>query len=494
MIMMARLLFLLWILCSMLIAFSCCRNLCSRIFFPNINEETMPYKIIEGIYTKENNNHNNFPVYRRENGNLLFYYYISKEGLKFLSFGLNLKHYIGVAAEVYSAVDPVSWLNFGSLDRSDVFGGLIYNWQFYNTRDKTNYYVAVNNLSPIIKAVCVDEDFTECNSDRLYMNVNFTDRWGNVLNDHTRDYFFRKQGVFRYLRPLYEHSRQTWYLQYTADGFWVVTERYSPSNSNDNVLMKTKDFALRPEYISKTWSVHYNGWRYMPKLRVLCRGVNSMSNTCLSKPCDSKATCIYTSGNETLCLCPSGYTGVTCSTNKQCPTPYPLAGTELVFYHSRKRPGDLGFSFCSGSYPSVRFAVCVESKYSVNPYWSRQGSACHIGNTGGTSSPRTPWNPRTPWKSPTPRARRVNFDDNPVITPVVLTSAVILELLLPFIIYCCSMCRKKSKEDRKEQENQRRFQEVGGELERRLEQVARAGSRVELDRDAQDYQRAVQEY
>ena len=121
-------------------------------FFQNINEETMPYKIIEGVYTKENNNHNNFPVYRRENGNLLFYYYISKEGLKFLSFGLNLKHYIGVAAEVYSAVDPVSWLNSGSLDRSDVFGGLIYNWQFYNTRDKTHYYVAANNSSPIIKA------------------------------------------------------------------------------------------------------------------------------------------------------------------------------------------------------------------------------------------------------------------------------------------------------------------------------------------------------
>ena len=490
----------------MLITFSCCRNLCSRIFFQNINEETMPYKIIEGVYTMENNNHNNFPVYRQENGNLLFYYYISKEGRKFLIFGLNLRHYIGVAADVYSAVDPVSWLNFGSLDRSDVFGGLIYSWQFYNTRDKTHYYVAVNNLSPIIKAVCVDEDFTECNSDRLYMNVNFTDRWGNVLNDLTRDYFFRKQGVFRNLRPLYEHSRQTWYLQYAADGFWVVIERYSPSNSNDKVLMKTKDFALRPEYISKTWSVHYNGWRYMPKLRVLCRGVISMSNTCLSNPCNSKATCIYTSGNETLCLCPSGYTGVTCSTNKQCPTPYPLSGTELNFTYPGKRPGDLGFSFCSGSYPSVRFAVCVESKYSVNPYWSRQGSACRIGNTESTSSfwtpwnlptterSWTPWNPRTPWKSPTPRARRVNFDDNPVITPVVLTSAVILELLLPFIIYCCAMCRKKSKEERKEQEDQRRFQEVGGELERRLEQVAWAGSRVELDRDAQDYQRAVLEY
>ena len=146
-------------------------------------------------------------------------------------------------------------------------------------RDKRNGYVTVSSSSPMIKAVCVDEDFRECNSDRLYLNDNFTDGRGNVVNDLTRDCFFRKQGVFRNLRPLYQHSRQTWYLQYTADGFWVVTERYSPRNSNDNVLMKTKHFALRPEYISKTWSVHYNGWRYMPKLRVLCIGVNCMSNT-----------------------------------------------------------------------------------------------------------------------------------------------------------------------------------------------------------------------
>ncbi|KAM7428014.1 hypothetical protein ABFA07_020951 [Porites harrisoni] len=123
---MARLLLSLWILCSMLIAFCSCRNLCSRIFFQNINEETMPYKIIEGVYTKENYNHNNFPVYRQENGNLLFYFHISKKGQKYLSFGLNLKDYFGVAAAVFNAVDPVSWLSSGSLNRSDVFGGLVY--------------------------------------------------------------------------------------------------------------------------------------------------------------------------------------------------------------------------------------------------------------------------------------------------------------------------------------------------------------------------------
>ena len=56
------------------------------------------------------------------------------------------------------------------------------------------------------------------------------------------------------------------------------------------------------------------------------------------------------------------------------------------------------------------------------------------------------------------------------------------------------MCKKKGKEDREEQEDQRRLQEVGRELERRLEQVARAGSQEELDRGVQDYQRTVQEY
>ena len=349
----------------------------------------MPYKIIEGVYTKENYNHNNFPVYRQENGNLLFYFHISKKGQKYLSFGLNLKDYFGVAAAVFNAVDPVSWLSSGSLNRSDVFGGLVYKWMFYHTRHKTSYYVTVSSSSPMIKAVCVEEDFRECNSDRLYLNDNFTDRKGNVVNDLTRDYFFRKQDVFQHLRPVYQHSRQQWYLEY-INGLWMITEYFPRQSARFKILMKTKDFALRPEYISKTWSVHFNRWHDIPNVRLLCRGVRSMSNTCPSKPCNSKASCMYTSGNETLCLCPSGYTGVTCSTNKQCPTPYPSAGTELNFAYFGKRPGDIGVSFCGGLYPSVRFSLCRDSNYS-NPYWFRL--ECQRVYTGRTSPPWSSWNP-----------------------------------------------------------------------------------------------------
>ena len=174
---MARLILPLWLGLSTLIAFSSSKTLCPRIFFQNINEETMPYKNIEGVYIRENSSHNNFPVYRRENGNLLFYYTTSK-GEKFLAFGRDLRDYFGVAAWVSSAVDPHDWLSSGSLDRNDVFNGLIRTWQYYNNRDQTNYFVSVSSSSPMIKAVCMDEDFRECNSDRLYLNANFTDGKG----------------------------------------------------------------------------------------------------------------------------------------------------------------------------------------------------------------------------------------------------------------------------------------------------------------------------
>ena len=456
----------------------------------------MPYKMIEGVYIMQKNNHNSFPVYQRENDDLLFYYYMTKDGGKYLMFSLNLQRedYFGVAATVYRAADPVSWLNSGSLDISDVFKRLINKWLFYNTRDKTNYYVAVDSFSPMIKAVCVDEDFRQCNSDRLYLNVKLNDGRGNVVNDPIRDYFSRQEGVFRNLRPVYEHSSQKWYLQY-IDGYWIVTGAYSPSSSNHDTFMKIKDFALRPEYIRGTWSVHYNGWRDMPKLRIRCRGVNSKSYTCSSKPCVSKSTCVYTSDNETLCLCPSGYWGVTCSSYKQCPTPYPLEGTELSLYYLGKGPGDLGLSFCRDSYPSVQFSLCVDGKYSFSkPYWSRQGTDCLSTIFGSGVVVMTTKRLSEVTTVTTPRALRINFDDNPLIIPVVLTCATLAELLLPFIVYYCAKCKKKYKEWKEKREDRSRLQEVGRELERGLQQVAHAGNREERSRGVQDYQRTVQEY
>ena len=157
-------------------AFASSATLCPRIFFQNINEETMPYKIIEGVYIKESYYHNNFPVYRLENDTLLFHHTVSSKGDSYLIFGLDLDDYFGVAATVYK--DPASWLRSAIVDRDDIFGGIVSQWQYYNTRDQTNYYVKTTYSSPVIKAVCVDEDFRECNSDRVYLNESFDDGGG----------------------------------------------------------------------------------------------------------------------------------------------------------------------------------------------------------------------------------------------------------------------------------------------------------------------------
>ena len=209
--------------------------------------------------------------------------------------------------------------------------------------------------------------------------------------------------------------------------------------------MRVKDLALRPEYITNTWSVHYNGRRDIPSLRVLCRGVTSMSNTCPSKPCDSNATCTYTSGNETLCICPSGYTGVRCSVNKQCPTPHPKAGTELSFDYLGKRAGDLGMSFCSKSFPFIRYYVCVDGSYSS--FWSGQGLACTGEYMHTTHEPT-----RT---LATPQVKRTKFDDDHIVSQVLFPLAVFLQGGLLIVLYYCVRYNKSCDKVEEDEDDQK---------------------------------------
>ena len=420
--------------------------LCPRIFFQNIDENTTPYKIIEGVYIEEENYHNNFPVFRKENGSLLFYHTVGNKGTHYLVFGVNLKDYFGVGALLQR--DPSSWLSSRiSIDMNDVLGGIVSHWEFYNPRDQITYHLSMSSSSKI-KAVCVDNDFRECNSDRVYLSKNLKDKGGIILNDPAKDYFFRLEGTFLNLRPVYFHSHQKWYLQY-VDGYWVVTGSNRPRNSEDQAYLRVKDFALRPEYIRKTWSIYYNGWAWidMPDIRVLCRG--------------SKENCI-----------------LQCSVNKQCPTPQPKVSTELNFVYLGKRPGDLGMAFCSGSHPSTRYYLCVPSSYSS--YWSGQGSICSA-------------------KDPTirgkPKAKpAINFDDNPSVVPAVITVAVLVQILLPFVLWCCALCRQACKEEEEKDENESSMEQAGEELERRLQRVSTAGSQEELNQGIKEYEQALQEY
>ena len=457
--------------------FTSSRTLCPRIFFQNINEWTMPYKMIEGVYIHNKNDYyNNFPVYHRENSEhyLGLYYHINKKGDKFLVFarkdlGDDFLYQYGVTARLSS--DPSSWLSSGTLDRSDVFGGLVHHWQYHNRNHKNDYNVSIAASFPMIKAVCVGRDFRECNSDRVYFwNERMNNNNGNNWDHLTKDYFYRVAGLFRNLRPVYKHSAKSWYLQY-VNGYWVVSESYWTSDFK----MRVKDVALRPEYITKTWSQWLGmfGWRLMPGLRVMCRGVTSMANICQSSPCDNIATCVFTFGNETLCVCAPGFTGLTCSVNKQCP-----ASNNLTYLG--KRPGDLGLSFCSGWNPSTRFYLCVDGNNSS--YWSGLGSACKDEYGTTTPPPTAIPGPRT---QSTPKAKIINFDDKPISVPLVLNVAFHLQIFLPIFLWCCASCWRKYKEAKYRQRME--HSHVGDEL-RLTPGVTATGGPGELEQGGQESQ------
>ena len=445
--------------------------------------------MIEGVYTKTKDYYNKFPVYKRENvDNLGLYYYQDKNGDKLLTFGNHLgdgffDNY-GLAARLNR--DPTSWL-VSALDRNDVFGRLVKEWIYYNLRNKTNCVVPVDASSPMIKAVCVDEVFRECNSDRVYLNQRLNDTSGTIWNDPTTDYFYRLEGLFRDLRPVYKHSTiPSLYLQY-VDGYWVVTSSYRLTNS-ENAMLRVKDFALRPEYITKTWWKWSPGWRDMRSLRVLCRGVTSMANICPSKPCGSKGTCVYTSSNETLCLCRSGYTGVKCSVSKPCPARLRKPDTELNFVTLGNRPGDLGMAFCSRSYPSLRYYLCVDDIYASQ--WRGQGSSVCTRREASTTVPATPQlgflflqTTGTPKVMP-------NFKDYLYVVPI----AIVLQIFLPVAFLICAFCKMRCQEIRDYRARlQPHHRQVGHELSR-LPGVTATGGQGGSNQSDPHSQQSGQEY
>lgn len=169
----------------------------------------------------------------------------------------------------------------------------------------------------MIKVVCVDEVFRECNLDRVYLNQCFNDISGIIWNDFIIDYFYCFEGLFCDFCFVYKYSIiLLLYLQY-VDGYWVVISLYRLINF-ENVMLRVKDFVLRFEYIMKIWWKWLFGWCDMCSFRVLCWGVILMVNICLLKLCGSKGICVYILSNEMFCFCCFGYMGVKCLVSKFC--------------------------------------------------------------------------------------------------------------------------------------------------------------------------------
>ncbi|XP_048576858.1 uncharacterized protein LOC5521493 [Nematostella vectensis] len=477
------------------------KEFCSKIFFQNVDEDAIPYKVVmDGVYIKQPGNHNNFPVYFCNSTGLFFYYDVSSDGSKYLLFAKDFKSYFGVGAELKSHANPVNWMSTGSLNRKDIFGELVYKWKYWSMKDSINYYV---NKNPT--AVCVDEDFIECDSNSVYMTTTITDgSSGATLNDPKTDYFSRRIGDFKNLRPVYYQSTARWYLYYDGNGYWIMsTSRYNTAFSSSGTILRVKDLAMRPEFITNKWYIYYYGWiETKGNVSMRCRGIQHGSNGCaIGSPCGSNGKCIYTFGNETVCDCNPGYTGQRCTINKQCVVPSLNTGEIGGKYETERVPGSKMVLFCNkGISLSWRFGVCVDG--SSSPYWSREGSACHLPYTAppptwsSWTNTRAPW---SPWSAPTrppggSSRKRVDFDDYPALLPSVLTIAILLQILLPLLIWLGALCFKSCKETGEETEDESRLQEFTCNIETRLQEVARAETPEEQAQKVREYQDAVRRY
>ena len=75
-----------------------------------------------------------------------------------------------------------------------------------------------------------------------------------------------------------------------------------------------------------------------------------------------------------------------------------------------------------------------------------------------------------------------------------ISVAVLVQILLPFVLWGCARCRTSCKEVEEEEDDQRRRDQIEKELGRLLQRVATAGNQEELDQRVQQYQQAVQDY
>ena len=126
-----------------------------------------------------------------------------------------------------------------------------------------------------IRPQCMDGDpeFRSCSdSGRLTFNAELTFNADNGQTVNVTQYE-QVYGQYSSYRPVYKasipgHSSITVYL-YHDDGNWRLGDDYTTSTS---AFARVSDTALRPEFITGVWQVHYNGWRRHSNLKLRCTG------------------------------------------------------------------------------------------------------------------------------------------------------------------------------------------------------------------------------
>ena len=126
-----------------------------------------------------------------------------------------------------------------------------------------------------IRPQCMDKNpgFQQCDSSQLTFNEELTLEFDNSPSVNVTQYE-QVYGRYAAYRPVYQavvgSSSVEVYL-YHANGTWRLGHGYTTSTPE---FARVNDTALRPEFITGVWQLHYSGvWRNNNNLTLRCTGM-----------------------------------------------------------------------------------------------------------------------------------------------------------------------------------------------------------------------------
>jgi len=377
-----------------------------------------------------------FPVYRHELSEL-FLYYNSSEGALMIdpyqSHGL-LKVEKNSGVEISSDVDY-------SVDH-------LFNFLSWKQWDPLRNEFVEAVTSSVIKPICVDQNVGFCTSGILRPNVSHVVSYAvNVdeVADRTLDIrkicFKLQLGTFYNIRPVYQLMSDTEmipYYLYHKNGKWRVGPDVSSESTSSGIILEMESDAMRVEYEHQPewYTVGSDGRRrtafhYLQCYHESVAGANCQ--TAATDVCDNGGNCHIDSAGGSLCTCTPDFRGTHCQ-HPVARCYWPLSSDSSVFVFSN-REGSIMSKFC----PLRRVLLAVCNGVEWWPYGSLK---CQPAPTvaslvissilpGNTTSAKD--------ESAPPEFSR---SDPAGIIALVIASLVGLQLILPFICYCCIACCK----------------------------------------------------
>ena len=305
------------------------------------------------------------------------------------------------------------------------------SWKQWNPQ--RNEFVHIRS-DVTIKPVCVDQNFGFCTSGILQPSI------GNVglhsldilEPEHTtiniRSIRFKlRSGTFDHIRPVYELMSETQtipYYLYHRNGKWRVGTEIG---SETETIMEMESDVMRVEYESQSnWYV-VGRVRNAPQLsairRLECYHQLAADINCQTAGidiCENGGSCHVDSTGISSCTCLPDFTGIRCQEPvAQCKEPFSSNAPSFAF---SSREGSIASTFCRSG--RVVISVCNGNQ------WLYTSDRCRA---DPTMSP-----PNTTSEIDFARSRR----DPAGKIALVIVSLVGLQLIFPFLCYCCISCCK----------------------------------------------------